>query len=100
MNYQFELYFALSNAYELLNDKKNNLLYAKELNEICKKFPAKNFRKIIGLICLADAMYANNQQNEAVILMKQAVELAKKQNQSTKSIKRIQLHLQELIKKK
>jgi predicted GNAT family N-acyltransferase len=52
----------------------------------------------MGLICLADALNVNNQKDEAVKLMKQALELAKRQKQSPKSIMRIQKHLQKITK--
>ena len=98
VNYQYDLYFSLSIVNEQLGNKEQNLLYAKKLNKICQKFDPQNFRKIMGLICLADALNVNNQKDEAVKLMKQALELAKRQKQSPKSIMRIQKHLQKIIK--
>lgn len=100
VNYQYDLYFSLSTVSEQLGNKEQDLLYAKKLNKICQKLDPQNFRKVMGLICLAEALNANSQKDEAVKLMKQALELAQKQKQSPKSIMRIQKHLEKISEKK
>ena len=95
--YQFKLYLSLSLVNENLGKNKENLLYAKKLNDICEKFKSTDFKKIVGLICLADAMYNNNQKENAVKLMQQALMIAKTQNHPQKTILRIKKHLQDII---
>jgi len=60
--YQFKLYLSLSLVNESLGKNKDNLLYAQKLNDICKKFDSTDFRKIVGLVYLADAMLANDRK--------------------------------------
>jgi tetratricopeptide (TPR) repeat protein len=97
--YRFKLYLFLSLVNESLGKNKDNLLYAQKLNNICKEFNSTDFRKIVGLVYLADAMLANNRKKSSIELIKQALAFAKKQNHPPKTILRIEKRLQDIIKK-
>ena len=95
-NYYYDLYLTLCLVYEQLGNKKQNLLYAKKLNDVCKLFKESNFRRVIGLITLADAYHLLKQKRDAVKLMKEAIKIAKLQNVSPRNLKRLNATLNEM----
>ena len=82
-----------------LKKYKQNLLYAKKLNDICKLFEKNNFRRVIGLITLADAYHLLKQKKDAVKLMEEAIKIAKSQKVSPRNLKRLNATLNEMRKK-
>ena len=94
--FKYRLYLSLSTVCMNLKKYEQSLIYSKKLNDVCKLFKKSNFRRVIGLITLADAYHLLKQKRDAVKLMKKAIKIAKLQNVSPRNLKRLNATLNEM----
>ena len=95
-DYKYELFFYFSVCYKFIDKQQKNLIYSKKINEIGKNFKDNDYRKILGIVSLADAMYLTGQKKDAVEWMKKAIGLAKKQKEAPRTIQRLKKILKDM----